>query len=162
MLSSTPLQSTLRDLDSLYNASSVGSGQQDYFAKLALIELCGWIEECIDEMARDYCTAIRDVEQLENILKRIHGFNYDNLRSVMVQIAGITKVVEAEYQLQNKGVSYTLLNTQLAALSKKRNDAAHSHMAGMQRTYDAPSSIILELHTIEKALIDLKHEINTA
>lgn len=160
MLSSIPLGLTLKDLDILYNTAGIGKNKQDYYAKLAIIELCGWIEEFIDDMAREYCSSIRDSGELEALLGNVHGFNYPHLRTVLIQIVGITKVVEIEYQLQNKGISYAVLKSQLGVLTKKRNDVAHSHMAGVQRTYDAPSNIIHELANVEKALLDLKRELN--
>jgi hypothetical protein len=160
MLPSAQLRMLLDDLDSLHGGAGVSIQQQNYYEKLALIELCGWIEQSVDEMAKAYCSGIRDSSELDKILKRIHGFDYDNLRSIMIQIIGISHVLDVEDSLMNQGVSYQVLTTQLKSLTKKRNDAAHTHIPGVQITYDSPSSIIAELNQLEPALKDLESELS--
>ena len=53
------IHDTLADLDQLFTSPSAG-GKPDYYAKLATLELCGWIEETMDAIvltcARKCCT----------------------------------------------------------------------------------------------------------
>jgi hypothetical protein len=160
MLPSGPLRAVLADLDSLHSSPGITAQRQNYYGKLALIELCGWIEQSLDNMARVHCSSIRNMNELDMLLKNVHGFNYKNLRSILIQITGIVNVLDIEHSLITKGASYQILNSQLGSLSSKRNDAAHTHMPGVQVTYDAPSRILAELNQIEPSLLDMQYELS--
>ncbi|MFM7373434.1 MAG: hypothetical protein ACKO2Z_37800, partial [Sphaerospermopsis kisseleviana] len=45
----TKIQKTLNDMDKFYNQTT-DPNLQKYYSKLALLELCGWIEQAIDDI----------------------------------------------------------------------------------------------------------------
>ena len=49
MIAISYIDKTLKELDKLYNQST-SQKKAIYFSKLALIELCGWIEETLDDI----------------------------------------------------------------------------------------------------------------
>ena len=49
MIARSYIKSTLEELDKLYNQAS-SQKKAIYFSKLALMELCGWIEESLDNI----------------------------------------------------------------------------------------------------------------
>ena len=49
MISKSYISSTLNDLERLYNSAN-SQKKTIYYSKLAVIELCGWIEETVDDI----------------------------------------------------------------------------------------------------------------
>lgn len=47
------ISKNIDDLDSFYNSSWRSPRRQFFFAKLAVLELCGWIEETMDDIVKD-------------------------------------------------------------------------------------------------------------
>ena len=162
MLTRVDIDATLSELDSLYNASAKGS-EQVYYSKIALMELCGWIEESIRFIAESYNTNVigpPNEKYIRDYLENRSGFTYkSHLRKIVVQLVGMVNVVKIETNLKSSGTSYSILATQLAALSNERNPAAHTHITGTP-TFSAPSLVIAELNQIYKSLCDLEVEIN--
>ena len=85
------IESTLSVLDVWYNEPSAGPDRPKLISKLALLELCGWIEETFDEMIRNIGNQTLGDEKWvnEKLIDRTSGFKYDaHLRSMIVELVG--------------------------------------------------------------------------
>lgn len=104
------------------------------WAKLAVLEVGGWTEECIDKIIMDFVLK-KNPPSKDRILERlnkIYGFHYNSeFRSIVVEIIGsiLFDSIESKIDLQCQQ-----LETALAQLKKSRDVSAH--------TYTKPSSSI--------------------
>lgn len=140
----------LDNLETDYSLSSPPRSTQ--YAKLAVIELCGWIEESFDKIAtrcvagKIRTTPYQDI--MQNILDKNYGFKYNsNFRRMMLQIIGLRKMEELEINLNRTGEK-TILESILDTLKTERDIAAHTTTAGAMSTFQAPSVTINHLDRI--------------
>ncbi|QPH40670.1 endoribonuclease [Pedobacter endophyticus] len=146
MIAKSYISASLHELEKLY-LHSKSQKKTIYFSKMALIELCGWIEETFDDIVvrhanrnllsshnRDYCK--------KSIVKKNNGFHYENnVRPMFISLIGLIEVEKLENELE-KTARITLLKSYLENLKGIRNDAAHTHLKGITKTYNAPSKIM--------------------
>lgn len=146
MIAKSYIFSTLSQLDKLF-IETTSQKKAIYFSKLALIELCGWIEETMDDIVqkhanrnlrtkdnKDYCR--------ESIVSPNYGFQYKrNIRPMLISLIGLIEVEKIEVELEKTG-KITLLKGYLGTLNAHRNEAAHTHLKGVTRNYNAPSRTI--------------------
>ena len=158
MIAKSYIKSTLEELDKLYHQAS-SQKKAIYFSKLALIELCGWIEESLDDIIirhanrnlkdfsnRDYCA--------KSIIKPNYGFEYNkNIRPMLISLIGLIEVERLELDLEKTG-QITLLKGYLGNIKNSRNTAAHTHLKGVTRRFNAPSRTIGDFNRIS-VIIDL-------
>ena len=79
MIVKSQIQQTLQSLDARYQAATSPEDAQ-WFAKLAIIELCGWIEESMDEViwggARRHLKVMANQELCEaDIIAKTYGLS---------------------------------------------------------------------------------------
>ena len=161
MVNIAPITSTINELDSLYNANSA---QATYFSKLALIELCGWIEQTMDSIILDYATLklsnpqnITFVEK--NIVNNTYGFHYEShFRPMLMKVVGIIKLELIETALQSTG-EFATLCSQLGTLKSNRDRVAHTTITGITHSYDSPSRIKNYLSVIHPILVKFEKEL---
>lgn len=144
------IKNLLEDLDSYYNSTS--HPRSTHYSKLAVMELCGWIEESFDKVAeRCVKNKIRTTTYLDimnSIVEKNYGFKYNsNFRRMMLQTIGIRRMEQLEIKLNNSGEK-SILDAVLNSLIVERNRAAHTTTAGTMATYQAPSVTINQLETI--------------
>ncbi|AIN74105.1 endoribonuclease [Flavobacterium psychrophilum FPG3] len=157
------IESTLQELDKLYNQAS-SQKKAIYFSKLAIIELCGWIEETVDEIVLRHCNRkLKNVENKnyckEKIIKNNYGFQYlQNIRPMLINLIGLIGVEKLEIELE-KTAQITLLKNSLGNLKVSRNEAAHTHLKGITRTYNAPSRTLGDFNRIYIVLEKLDLEL---
>lgn len=114
-----------------------------YFAKLAILELCGWIEVSMDALIIEHCnrhlTQRRNLRFVENdVVKKTYGFDYEShFRKMLINIIGIIACEKLEAQV-NVAV-FTKFIAQLNSLKLARNGLAHTYLKGMTAIIDAPS-----------------------
>lgn len=158
MIAKSYIEQTLIELDRLYNQST-SQKKAIYYSKLALLELCGWIEESLDNIIlmhanrklkdkanKDYCE--------KNIIRPNYGFDYKkNIRPMLMQLIGLIALESLEKELEKTG-KISLLKSYLGTLIASRNEAAHTHLKGITRTYNAPSRI---LGDFQRIYVVLKH-----
>ena len=163
MIAKSYIESTLKELDKLYNQAS-SQKKAIYFSKLAVIELCGWIEETVDEIVLRH--ANRKLKNNDNktyckekIIKSNYGFQYlQNVRPMLISLVGLIGVEKIENELE-KTAQITLLKSNLGNLKLSRNEAAHTHLKGITRTYNAPSRTIGDFNRICTVLEKLDCEL---
>ncbi len=142
MIGKTSILQNLNSLEHLYN-NTTSTKKTLFYSKLAILELCGWIEESMDDLVRRCANRklrIRDNRSLvENeIIKRIHGFDYHNhFRKMIMQVIGLISLEKIEKRVNPHKLNS--LQASLNALTTRRNNEAHTHLKGTARTLDAPS-----------------------
>lgn len=152
MVAKSYIKSTLKELDKLYN-SATSQKKAIYFSKLALIELCGWIEESLDDVVIRH--ANRNLQDSDNktycknsIVQPNYGFEYKkNIRPMLISLIGLIEVEKLETELE-KTAQITLLKGYLGNIKDSRNVAAHTHLKGVTRRFNAPSRTIGDFNRI--------------
>lgn len=152
MIAKSYIEKSLQELDILYNQAT-SQKKSIYFSKLALIELCGWIEETLDDIIirhanRNLKEQINKTYCKKQIVKPNYGFEYErNLRPMLIKLIGLINIEKMEKSLE-KTAQITLLTTYLQNLKTTRNDAAHTHLKGVTRRYNAPSQTLGDYRNI--------------
>lgn len=140
MLKKAPIQQSLGRMEQLYQ-KHLRDYRAKYFAKLAIIEASGWIEESMDDIIRQCATKhLNDPKNtafVDKLIKNTHSFNYGNFRHMLIQLLGIVNVEKLEHAYnQNK---FTHMTSSLSILKQRRDDLAHTYIKGTTQTIDAPS-----------------------
>lgn len=165
MIKKSYIEKTLNDLDDLYDDPKSKSNPE-YFSKLAIIELCGWIEDSVDDLALQYAkNNLKDkkkIEYYENRIKKIHSFDYnENIRPLLIMLVGLRRFETIENKL-NKNYDIDKLKSSLGSLIEKRNKAAHTHTNKVIRSFDAPSKILSDLKVVYDILKKMEKEIKVS
>jgi hypothetical protein len=161
MISKTPLSLELRKLNRLYN-HSLGVADPDfskYYSRLAVLELCGWVEEAMDEIAWQYPLRAHlplgpDFDFTRSMIEKNYGFEYrGNFRDMMKPLLGI--VVLSRIERRMNPVIKQSLEAALSNLKPERNEHAHRplHKATM---FTAPSVCLSLLPDIHKGLAEFE------
>jgi hypothetical protein len=155
---------SLQILDEAYkNAATAGDAER--FAKLAIIELCGWIEETMDALIlrcgnrhlketnnRSYCE--------KEIVRKTYGFEYQkHFRFMLIRLIGIISVERIE-KLVDPTKSTVMMST-LVSLKTVRDNVAHTHLKGATRSLDAPSVTINRFEKVHDGLLDLDQKLRS-
>lgn len=150
----------LRQLDIWYNEPSQGGDRPKLLSKLAILELCGWIEGELDRVV------IVAQSQLLNdpawvktdILDKTFGFSYSaHLRPMLSKLIGevFVRRLEAKMEIDAPG-ELDRLKSILASLWKLRCSFAHADVVAniaAQQVFNAPSWSINQYRIVKK-LID--------
>lgn len=152
------IQRTLRELDAWYNDMHGDGNRPKLISKLAILELCGWLEHRMDEVVHEVGSRVGvDLDWArDNVIKDNHGFSYnEHLRRMLCKIVGQFAVdhIEWTFEASSPG-TLDRLKSLLGTLWKKRGLLAHTHSgadAFKQETIDAPSWSIDQ----QKKLADL-------
>ena len=150
MISATDITNTIDELDVLFNANPA---QVTYYSKLALLELCGWLELTMDCIIEDCSTAkltspgnIKFVK--DTVIGSTYGFHYDqHFRPMLMKMIGLIKLEQIESGLSTSG-DLNRLESTLGTLYQARKRAAHTNIDGTTLTYEAPSKIKFYLTTL--------------
>lgn len=163
MVAKTYIESTLIELDILYN-SATSQKKIIYYSKLATIELCGWLEESFDNII--ITCANRKLKEANNkkfvkkdVVKKNYGFHYENnIRPMLFKLIGLIELEKIEKRLERTG-QISILSANLTNLVGTRNDAAHTYLKGITRTYNAPSVALGYFRSIYPIIIALDTEL---
>ena len=154
MVTKEDIVATLANLDEKYSAALGSDSPQDatFYAKLALLEYCGWLEETLDDIVRESIKGeletghFRDFLE-QKIIRPTYGFQYGDFVPMLMKAIGIVKVEKLASEL-NKDEKLDVLKAELGQVKKARNDAAHTWLKGTTHTYQAPSWIISRLNRV--------------
>lgn len=142
------------------------------FSKLAILEVCGWLEQTIDSIMYYYINNTVSNRQIRELIKQqvidsVYGFTYGrDLKPLMMKLLGAKQFHCIELRLQKKGLDQILF-TCINQLNTERNVAAHTYWHGAsQQRFDAPSvtrkvfnqllPIVLEINFCVKRLVRQK------
>ena len=142
MLAKSYIRANLDRLDVLYRKAKT-TQQALFFSKLAIIELCGWIEMSMDEIVR--CCSKRNLKNAANrnhienaVIKRTSGFDYNqHFRDMLIQVIGLKSVERIENRMDASKLQK--LTAALSTLKILRNREAHTYLKGVTAILDAPS-----------------------
>lgn len=149
---------TIQNLERLYNTAP--ALEATYYSKLAIIELCGWIEHSMDNIADNFANRNLKSDQFKNIYisikNRTNGFEYKrNFRKMLGHTIGLNKMEAIELTLTASG-EIAILEATLTILKNYRDEAAHTFI-GATTKYQAPSltkSQLLIIYPILKKIGD--------
>jgi hypothetical protein len=163
MIAKSYIESNLKEIDRLYN-NTTSLKKTNYYSKLAILELCGWIEITMDEIVLTYAKKkLKHVDNKKFVKERVkknYGFDYNNnLKPLFYIIIGIVHYEKIEKKLERHG-KITILKSTLDNLKTSRNNAAHTYSKGTTTTFDAPSLILNEYNKICPIILELAIEIN--
>ncbi len=153
------VDTTLRTLDSWFNDPTQGSDRPKLLSKLALLELCGWIEGEFDRLATvAEGGRLNDPEWVKtHVISRTSGFKYaEHWRPMLVCLVGeiFTRRIEEKMELSFPG-ELDRMKSLLGTLWTKRCDFAHADMTAhiaAQKNFDAPSWTLNQHRIIKKLL----------
>jgi len=156
------IESTLQELEMLYLQHQ--SVKKDiYYSKLALLELCGWIEESFDAIVKTSIIDKLKSEAYKNILKatikKNYGFQYsNNFRPMLTKAIGLYKSEKIERKIDSSG-KVQVLSTTLGNLKQVRDDNAHTFIRGTTTTVQSPSITISQFQRIYPIIKEFEREV---
>lgn len=164
MITHAYIRDTLVKLDKLYN-NPRSQKETNLYTKLALLELCGWVEESMDNIVKIYGKRKLKTEPFKklhlNIIDKNYGFKYEyNFRPMLIQTIGIIQVEKLETDL-NKLAKIDILSSELTRLNKLRNKAAHTYTKGTTASFAAPSVTLGIFHIIYPILLEIDQKLKT-
>lgn len=160
MVIKTHILRTIKKLDGLYN--NAPTTEATYYSKLAIIELCGWIEHSMDNIAEHFAKKHLKTQAFKDSFKALKennfGFDYKkNFRKMLTQTIGLHNMEKLQTKV-NAANGITILDNTLDTLKTLRDDAAHTFI-GATTTYQAPSVTKAQLETIYPILKHISKEI---
>jgi hypothetical protein len=161
------VQETLRQIHHWYTEPTDGNDRPKLLSKLAVLELCGWLEGEFDRLIREIDKGcLKDQAWADDIIKKTNGFRYDeHFRPMIVRFLGehITRIFEKKMEQDYPG-ELERLKSMLGTLWLQRCSFAHGSMianVAAQQTFYAPSwvqnqhRIISKIvEKVESALLD--------
>lgn len=149
---------TLKDLDRLFTKENDPS-KQLFYSKLALMELCGWIEVTMDNIVDGVCkkniTNPDHIKKIQADIKRNSNFHYDdNFKKMLAHVIGLSSIEKIE----NKATPQKLLTLKatLDSLKGPRNSAAHTFIKGAGVSINAPSVTLANFNILFEGFKDFK------
>lgn len=150
----------LENLEALNRSYAKATSEREslFCSKLAILELCGWIEESMDDVvlkcARRYLKSFANVEFIKTkVVKRTYGFDYDrHFRPMLFRLIGLINVEKLEKKV-DQGKQARLKAT-LTALKTVRDAQAHTHTKGTMPSINAPSVTLSQLSELYDGLIE--------
>ena len=150
---------TLRQLDTWYNEHSQGSDRPKLLSKLAILELCGWLEGEFDRLALlTEAGRLNDPSWVrDNVISKTNGFHYEtHWRPMLSRLVGEIFVRRVERKMeQDFPGDLDRLKSMLGVLWRMRCNFAHADIAAnvaSQQTFNAPSWSINQHRVLGKVL----------
>jgi hypothetical protein len=148
------VKATLDDLLVRSNATGADQVLFQYFHKLALIELCGWIEVEQDQMVNSCATYLgvnnAPKSYLGEKIKRNYGFTYDeHFRGLLSLVCGLGVVEKVEKAIDAQ--VFESFKATLESLKTKRNSLTHTHL-GVTSATDSPTVCLANYQIVENGL----------
>ena len=161
MLSDTHILSNLQKINTVYQNSSNDLDLPALFSKLAILEVCGWIEEAMDnivlECANRLTLNIDDLDTFEKeSVKKTYSFSYDkHFRRLLVQLIGLRSIAAVEQKLDQ--AIFAKFKSDIYSLKVRRDDFAHAHVQQITHNFDAPSVTIPRFRRVYSGLSDIEN-----
>ncbi len=155
MIAYSYIERNLRALDSRYRSPKTSTRDANFVSKLAMLELCGWIEVSMDDcILRASIRVLKDEgnrRRLEEKVLRNYGFEYErHFKSMMIQVFGLWG-----FEKIFRSVDATIaarFSSELGRLKTKRNTLAHTYTPGVTEEYDAPSAALGSFAIVKSGL----------
>ncbi len=150
----TEIGQNLETLNILYT-NSANNREALFYSKLAVLELCAWLEETMEEVVRSY--VVLNIKNKENqnsiensIIRPNHGFDYKgNFRKMLIRVVGF-RGIETMEDAAGSATIYTLEST-TRTLKKTRDRQVHTYF-NTTMNLEAPSIIMGHFNNMFQAL----------
>lgn len=162
MVTKASVEANLRDLDLLYQKSS-STKESLFYSKLAILELCGWIEESMDGIvvrcARRHLKTPSNIKYIEKkVIQQTYGFEYEkHFRMMLIRLVGLIYVEKLERSVDPAKLAR--LQSTLAALKRVRDTEAHTHLIGATKRINAPSATYKQFTDVHDGLMEYDKQI---
>lgn len=145
MVTKSYIAANLQSIEHLFNAST-SPRESLFYSKLAIIELCGWIEMSMDDITlrlASRCLNTRHNQKYikDEVVRRTYGFDYDRHFLPMIEAIIGRHGIEQMSAKIDKGILQALIGA-LSTLKLSRDQLAHQYIKGTTVTIDAPSATI--------------------
>jgi|SRR5690606_4633149 len=164
MIAKSYIESNLKQLDRLYG--SAGTQKKElYYSKLAILELCGWLEESMDDVVQKCANrALKEANNrsyvTEKIIKPTYGFEYEkHFKKMLISVVGLVTIEKVESKVDP--LVYARFISALGNLKVARNKEAHTHIKGVMRTIDAPSVTLRNFQYVHDGLKAFDSQLRT-
>jgi hypothetical protein len=155
MVSKTSILYNLKRLRSLYDKTTDPKNSL-FYSKLAILELCGWIEESMDDLAikcaKRELKVKGNISFIEgNIIDKTYGFEYKkHFRFMLMSLIGLIALEAIEKRIDQTKLQN--FKSSLGNLRNYRDGEAHTHLKGVTRRLDAPSVTITNFQYVYEGL----------
>jgi len=163
------IEEVLSESDAWYNELPGGTERPRLLSKLAVLELCGWLEERFDAIAAGIAqtAGVEAAKAIQNRIDGTYGFNYGmHVRQIFLAIGGEVLVHKVESRLEEKYPGYLeQLKNALGQLWKQRCELAHGSsvaVGGQQRSVNAPSWAVNQQRVLGKMITKFEAEMQAA
>ncbi|MCJ8320951.1 MAG: hypothetical protein HRT52_20000 [Colwellia sp.] len=155
------IKKSLTEIDILYRRDVTGA-HATHYAKLAHLELCGWIEQAQDKIVETSSSRfINDTDHkrdIKNIIKKNSNMDYsNNFKKMLIEVIGRCGVEKLEKKVST--LNKDILESELLTLKNTRNAHAHTHTKECTMTLDSPGTNIVRFERIFTALKDYERTI---
>jgi hypothetical protein len=152
----------LRSLNRKYVRSKT-QAEPLYYSKLAIIELCGWIETSMDEIfeanASKFVNEVRHLIKFRAQLKKTYGFNEKkHLQPLIVALVGNNGLEKLDASCDTRLMG--ALHRNLNELSIMRNSLAHTYIKGFAVTIESPQLILRRLDQVANGLDHFEEQLD--
>jgi hypothetical protein len=143
MVAKTYINANLRRIDGLFRGAT-SARQAELLAKLATLELCGWLEVSMDDIvlrtARRVLVDARHRTSFDNeVVKKVNGFSYEShFKRLLRGLIGMRGVAQVETRVDP--ALFVPMCSALTTLKSVRDRHAHTYLKGVTLTLDAPSA----------------------
>lgn len=126
-------------------AKARGKREAIFHAKMAVLDLCGWIELSFDEIvlacAKRNLSKQAHVKLAEReIVGKTNGFDYDkHFSNMLIRLIGLIEFEKLENKIDQSKLAK--FKAALSTLKSERDREAHTYVKGVTKTISAPSVI---------------------
>ena len=157
MITRSYIYKNLKMLDVRYRKTA-SAKESLFYSKLAILELCGWIEESMDDIILRHASRhLKNQDNIRFVKKEIvgktYGFDYkQHFRHMLIRLLGIINVERIERAIdQGKRARFT---AKLDDLKQIRNREAHTYIRGITQSINAPSVTLNDFQILYEGLIE--------
>ncbi len=155
-------KSYIRKNLTFYNKKYLSSGKLEalVYSKIAILELCGWIELSMDDMVRTCAKKnLKSAPYLKHVEKQIiwktWGFDYEaDFKDMIVRLVGLIVFEKIESKLTSSDLQK--FKAALGTLKTIRNSEGHTYLKGLTRNIIAPSATMALHKDVEKGLLEFE------
>ncbi|HZX36028.1 MAG TPA: hypothetical protein VFF54_06005 [Thermodesulfobacteriota bacterium] len=134
-----------------------------FYSKLAILELCGWIEESMDDIIREYAKKYlkeqSNINSINDTIRKTSGFDYNEhfREKMLIRLIGLINIEKLETNLDQKILEQ--MKAALTYLREYRDKEAHTYI-NIAKKLDAPSFTLSLLEPIRKGLKEIDNKLN--
>ncbi|MBO7244380.1 MAG: hypothetical protein J6V53_03760 [Alphaproteobacteria bacterium] len=133
-----------------------------FLMRMALLETCGWIEECLDEIYsyNPKNKPITDYKIMEEHIKKLYSFEYDKMMKSISLSIGVFNATSLEEKLKERfPEQYAKFKGSLGCLLRFRNEYAHKNTEACTNSSMGFSSLRDHLKNIHLGLRALDYSV---